>query len=187
MAITVKLTDTTVKVGGEFKEALATIKAQAGRTYDPATKTWTVPMSLADFRKVCSLPMDVEDGRHITAYGNPYSRSEWDATKAARRESATAEQAVRSQHAANYETIDAELVARLEAINPKGAAQLAKLIKDDALEAAENAGRIKFSSPARRDALHTIAAWYEQAIDEAVSAEWADVGAAEAAVASKYF
>lgn len=123
MGIKVRLSDGSAEVGGGFEAALGFVKALPGRQYDPATKAWVVPMSLADFLARCSLPAEyggaayrsgrMESG-HQTRWGNRYSRTEWEA----QREADVAEREVR---AATQDAVDdAAEAARREVFEAAG-------------------------------------------------------------------
>lgn len=164
MAIRVQLQDAKIQIGGGFEAALAWVKAQPGRRYDAATKTWAIPMSLAELRRRCTLPLDVVDavaarpqpGSHITRYGNAYSAEEWQAKRA---EMAAEERIARASDA-KLAALRAEAVSRLMAagVAPEAARMLVgRLLELDVLE---ESGAIIYSSEERRQAVHEIAEWY---------------------------
>lgn len=90
MAITIKLEDATISLGGRFEDALALVKRLAPRNaFDRNTKVWTLPLTLVEFNRQHAFPMDVltaaspaRSGQHITRYGTRYSGEEWSAKKA---------------------------------------------------------------------------------------------------------
>ena len=181
MPITVKLTDAMVSLGGDFAVALARVKAISGRAYDSSTKTWSVPQTLLQFQKeVSGLPVDVlsaanpaRSGQHITRYGNKYSRAEWAAKRAV-----------------DALVVPAEIVARVEAREQAAWQAFVAVIGDEAkakqasavlqryesAAEAEEYGRIKFSSTARRAEID--AAWdaYQTALYRAdqEAKDWID-------------
>ncbi len=168
MAITVKLQDGTVSVGGEFNRALSFVKGLTGRRFDGATRTWTVPMGLTEFGQRCSLPYDVlggngtghnASGNHVTRYGNAYSREEWTATKEARR----AESRVADEFAPKFDALKAELCSRIQAAGLSDAAVkfLASGTHIFEIEDLEEMRAIKFSSAERRAAVLAVAKWYD--------------------------
>lgn len=181
MAITVKLTDAMVSLGGDFAVALARVKAISGRAYESSTKTWSVPQTLLQFQKeISGLPFDVlsatnaaRSGQHVTRHGNKYSSAEWAAKRAV-----------------DALVVPAEIVARVEAREQAAWQAFVAVIGDEAkarqvsavlqryesAAEAEEYGRIKFSSPARRAEID--AAWdaYQTALFDAdgEAKEWID-------------
>lgn len=171
MPITVKLTDAMVSLGGDFAVALARVKAISGRAYDSSTKTWSVPQTLLQFQKeVSGLPVDVLSA---TRYGNKYSSAEWAAKRAV-----------------DALVVPAEIVARVEAREQAAWQAFVAVIGDEAkakqasavlqryesAAEAEEYGRIKFSSTARRAEID--AAWdaYQTALYRAdqEAKDWID-------------
>ena len=167
MAITVKLSDATISLGGDFATALACVKAVPGRAYDSATKTWSVPQTLLHFQAAArGLPIDVvssaagRSGQHITRYGNKYSAAEWDAKRAVDALVVPSAIAARCQ-----QREDAAWQAFVAVIGDEAKARQidAVLQRYGSAEEAEEYGRIRFSSPARRA---EIAAAWEQYLTE---------------------
>lgn len=167
MAITVKLSDATISLGGDFAFALACVKGVPGRAYDSATKTWRVPITLLQFQGVArGLPIDVvssaagRSGQHITRYGNKYSAAEWDAKRAV---DALVVPSAIAQRCQQRE--DAAWQAFVAVIGDEAKARQidAVLQRYGSAEEAEEYGRIRFSSPARRA---EIAAAWEQYLTE---------------------
>lgn len=71
-------------MGGDFNQALARIKAIGGRSYDSATRAWSVPIDAKSFQEKVMLPIEMPDGGHVTRYGNRYASNEWAADREAR-------------------------------------------------------------------------------------------------------
>jgi hypothetical protein len=168
MAITVKLQNGTVSVGGEFKTALAFVKSLPGRRFDGATKTWTVAMGLEDFGKRCRLPYDIlagqnsqarlQSGNHVTRYGTAYTRSEWDANKAVW----VAERKISAEFGDKFSALKRELRDRLEGIGLSDRAVDFLMARENifSIEELEERGAVKFSSEERRAAVLAVAKWY---------------------------
>jgi len=164
MAITVKLSDATISLGGDFATALACVKGVPGRAYNGATKTWSVPQTLHQFQAVArGLPIDVvssasagRSGQHITRYGSKYSAAEWDAKRAVDALVVPSAIAARCQ-----QREDAAWQSFVAVIGDEAKARQidAVLQRYGSAEEAEEYGRIRFSSPARRT---EIAAAWEQ-------------------------
>ncbi len=165
--VRVVLTDGMVNIGGGFQEALSCVKVLPGRQYDPARKVWVVGLSLREFATRCWLPFDIENGidtvrlstgRHITRYGNSYSREEWDAVE----EFHQAEGRIREEFAPRFATLRQEAIERLSAAGLSDQA-IAFLMRSGAIfevEFHEEIGQISFSSEERRAAVLSVAAWY---------------------------
>lgn len=172
MGIKVQLQDAKVEIGGQFQEALKWVKSLPGRKYDPATKTWSVPMDLKAFRVACALPLNIlsgsQAGVHVTRYGNPYGGSEWAADRSGRK----AEQdALRRHHSETYRQLAAlkdELEQRIASLtmSERGKAFLAQFLvsSDDDLADLEEDGRIAFSSEEVRTQAYAIEQWYADAV-----------------------
>ena len=183
MAIKVKLVDGNAEVGGDFNAALSFVKSVAGRKYDAATKTWTLPLKLADLMTKCEGRFPVEysgaaykSGRtetgHQTRYGNRYSDTEWRALQEARTARGAAEDAL-------YDAVqEAERALRLAQMSILVAATggneaAAEKLYDafvrvggrwygESLEEAEGCGAIRFTSDAKRQ---TVTAAIEAAVN----------------------
>lgn len=171
MAISVKLNDAEIRLGGEFGSALAFVKGFTGRSYDGQAKAWTVPMTLLDFQKSASgrFPIDVlsaanaaRSGQHITKYGNKYSANEWSAKReydAVRLPDALTAEARAREAAAEQALVEAlkgfgmgdETIAKLRFIEQRFHGDLAE---------AEEYGKIRFSSAERREAIESAFARY---------------------------
>jgi len=172
MGIKVNLEDGMVEIGGNFQGALAFVKRQKGREYDPATKTWTVPQTIKDFVgwNRAGLPIDIMsgdnsnrygDGNHVTRYGNVYSRDEWDAQK----EAWKAEGEIAAKYApenAQNDRLFAEALREV-GVSEKGIRMIRAYIWD--LEEVEGY-RIKFSSPERRKQIYAIVEAYRKRQEE---------------------
>lgn len=185
MAVRVQLQDAVVEIGGSFEAALAFVKAQAGRRYDPATRTWTVPMGLTDLRLHAehrNLPVDVVEserlvpasGAHITRYGTVYAEPEWEAKKA----EIEAEKRIAAARSAKVAEAEREAGRRLLALGiaPEAVERLVGQLLD--IEELEEAGRIRSSSEERRQAVYAVAEWFGDEVeriareaDEALEAE----------------
>lgn len=163
MAITVKLTDATVSVGGDFGRALSFIKGLPGRRYDGATKTNSVALSLADFRAAAlhgytfEIVSGANAGAKVAQHGNVYTRSERDAYGATR----DAEKRIAAEYAPRFDALDAEL--RRRATEAGIPAQVVGWIERFEIEDMVECGRLQFSSDARRQQVETLGAWYDRA------------------------
>ncbi|HEU5013936.1 MAG TPA: hypothetical protein VFT66_15555 [Roseiflexaceae bacterium] len=162
--LTVKLTDATVQVGGDFQNALAFIKSFDGRRYDGATKVWTVPTTLKAFAARCSFPYDVaaasgdarhRSGEHVTRWGTRYRGDEW----SAKREYAAMQPpaALIAEEQTKRDAAEQALIATLRGfgLDDNGIARLRGLYDRcmGNLSEAEALGKIRFSSPERRAAV----------------------------------
>lgn len=162
MSIKVKVNDGAVEVGGSFEKALGFVKAQAGRKYDPATKTWTVPLSYKEFRAQAAaygLPLD-NGAEHVTRYGNRYSRDEWAAQQAADKAASEAGREMMPAVDAAKAAYMRQVMDALSVLGDEVARKLYDLFMRPnaraghlSLDEAERMGLIKFSSPARREAV----------------------------------
>lgn len=161
MAIKVKLADGTVEVGGEFKAALEFIKGQVGRKWDAASKTWSVPQAVEQFRKGCSFPLTLPGGDHVTRYGTRYERNEW----ACLQEESQAERAVARPYLDKTDEAMAEFRRKLEAagLSERGIGIVVNY--QGMLDAAERDGMIGFSSPARRSEIEAICQGWHAEMD----------------------
>lgn len=164
MALTVKLTDATVQVGGNFQQALGFVKRIDGRTFDGTTKTWSVPVDLKAFRRLCSLPLDiiagggVQAGRHITRYGSVYDRNEWEAKQA----TPAAVEAATASFPSQFAALEQELAGRVAACGfaPHLVPRITSIIASMQLEEMEEVGQVRYSTPERREQTHEINKWY---------------------------
>lgn len=166
MGIKVKCTDGMIELGGDWGSALAKVKAINGRTYEPTTKTWSVPVELKHFNH-CGHPFDVlsgkmgtnrfESGAHHTRWGNVYSQNEWQAQKES--DAASAEAA--APFVAQFENLKNEYRQKLEAIglslNGIGA-----FFNWDFRGMIES-GRVQFSSKEREQVIMALREEYEAA------------------------
>ena len=146
MAITVKLQDQTVRVGGNFQGALRWVKGFQGRTYDPRTKTWTVPTTYVEFKKRSRFPLDIDGGDHVTKYGNAYTRGEWNTNKAIWKSEEEVADKYFDEHAVNRDWLCNEL--QKIGVNEQGARYI--LARHETLDIEKECGRVQFSSPQRR-------------------------------------
>jgi hypothetical protein len=177
MAITVKLTDATIALGGDWNGALAMVKSIAGRSYDGQAKTWALPLDLKAFSaRAAGRPFDVlasatahRAGEHVTRWGTRYGRNEWDAKRAV-----DAIQVPAALVAEAQQKRDAAERALIAVLGPNAAKvrNLYDRFAGDLDEAAE-LGYITFSSPARKAAIEAAFETYfadleaaEQAIDD---------------------
>ncbi len=159
MAIQLHLKDGSILVGGDFKSALAYVKAIAGFKWNPGEKRWENPaMDTKEARSLfAGFPLDVAGGTgqyHQTVYGNKYSKNEWDAMGAANK----AERTARSSFDDKWNALEREATARLDELGVARAHQAAMMSFD--FEDNVERGAIQFTSPARRAALFTFNAWY---------------------------
>lgn len=187
MAITVKLNDATISLGGDFAGALALVKSITGRCYDATNKTWTVPQDLKTFSSWASgLPFDVlsgpahRSGEHVTCWGTRYARNEWDAKTAKNNiqvPDALADEAHAKRDAAE-QALDATL--RSFGMDDRAIARLRGLYTQFAgdLGEAEEYGRIQFSSAERRAAVEIAFETYyrdwlkaDEAVEDFIAAE----------------
>lgn len=199
MAVTVKLTNATVSLGGEFSSALALVKSLPGRRYDSATKVNMVSIGLKEFSAVAAvhgLPFDVQSsaeafrsGEHVTRWGTRYSRDEWDAMREGDKAAAAAAQAARPQVVAAEAEVRAELQRRAleNAPNAEIARKMAALVEaDGGMGEALERGLVKFSTPERKAAWLAIDEWYWNAMWQAGEAERDAECAARERVAQQY-
>ncbi len=169
MGIKVSLSDGMVEVGGEFKSALSFVKGQKGRTYDPATKTWAIPMTVKEFvgYNRTGRPLDIlssngrgryESGNHVTRYGTAYSRNEWDS----QREIWKAEKEVAAKYAPESDEVEMAFSEAMIAIgvSKEGIRIIRAFIWD--FEDVEG-DRFQFSSQERRDKIFAIVEAYRKA------------------------
>jgi hypothetical protein len=188
MAITVKLNDMTVTVGGDFQSALAFVKSFNGRRFDAATKTWIVPTTSKEFRQGCTLPLDLGTGEHITSWGTRYSGSEWDAKH--ERDNITVPAGIVAQVAAAERAAEQALIDTLRALGMNDAT-IAKLrgihnrFHGD-LDLAVEMGKIVFSSAARRQAIENAFEAWETAYLKAQDAADDYIAAEERRIDEKY-
>ncbi len=170
--IQVRCSDDSVKVGGDFSAALAFVKAQPGRRYDAAAKVWIVPVASRDLLRAASashLPVELPGGGHQTRYGNGYSADEWQALRREQEVNRAAEKAVAAVAGDAIAQLRADLAELMPQATAKQIDYLVGLITDEdgGLDAAEMAGRIQFSSPARKAALIAIADRYYGRLNQA--------------------
>ncbi len=203
MAIKVKLNDGNAEVGGEFNRALSFVKGFEGRKYDPATKTWTVPVSVHDFIGRCNsslLPVEYSgvvgtvqprhESGHQTRYGNRYSRTEWDAMDEARQAESAAGQALQDKVEAAEKALREAQMALLLAATGGNADAAGRIYRQFvaangwyaglSIEEAEAEGAIQFSSPARRDAvIAAVDACHNHPLVKALLASYREQSGAE--------
>jgi len=172
MAIKVNLKDGVIEVGGNFQNALAFIKRQDDRKYDPATKTWTIPQTIKEFIDYnrTGFPIDIlsgdnsnryGDGNHVTRYGNVYGCDEWDAQKEAWKAEGEIEAKYQSDKTENDRLFSEAL--REVGVSEKGIRMIRAHIWD--LEEVEGY-RIKFSGPERREQIFAIVEAYRERQEE---------------------
>lgn len=182
MALTIKLQDATVSLGGEFSSALAFVKSLPGRKYDGATKTNSAAMTLKEFSaRAQGRPFDVQSaaqshrsGEHVTRWGTRYSRNEWDAMRAADKAAGEAAHAARPQVEAAEREIRAELQRRALENAPSAeiARKMAALVEaDGGMSEAIERRLVKFSTPERESAWLAIDEWYWDAMWKAGEVE----------------
>ena len=148
--ITVSTKTGTVKVGGDFNQALTFIKNIAGRKFDGATKTWSVPLTAQELKaKMSGFPVEMPDGSHVTRYGNSYAANEWAAKCETDKVSVTHQ--------------DARAAARQRMIEELGkwiqgdkVAFVANLIESLHLTDMMEYGKVQFSSPEKKAAILAI-------------------------------
>ena len=160
MGIKIKCSDGMIEIGGDFQGALALVKSIDGRQYDPATKIWTVPVSIHRFDSLkIGRPVNVlsgdergrfRSGDHHTRYGNVYSRDEWAATTEANQ----AEGEVGRQFEGREAEIEAKYRQQLAGLGIDE--QMAGTILSWRFEDLVESGQIKFSSPEREQAIWAI-------------------------------
>lgn len=165
MAITVKLQDETVRVGGDFQAALSVVKSFRGARFDPATKVWSIPAGIKEFRQRCGLPLDLASGAHVTRWGTRYGAGEWAAKQASARITIPAE--IMQQVDAAEQRAEQDLLGTLSSFGISDQAVIAKLrrlysdfVGD--LGEAETCGKIRFSNPTRRAALEAALEAYDE-------------------------
>ena len=172
MAIKVSLNDGIVEVGGNFQSALAFVKRQDGRKYDPTTKTWTVPQTVKEFIgwNNAGLPIDIVsgdnsnrygDGNHVTRYGNVYSRDEWDAQKEVWKAEGEIEAKYASEELENGRLFSEAM--RSAGVSEEGIRMIRAHIWD--FEEVEGY-RLQFSSPERREQIFNIVEAYRKRQEE---------------------
>ena len=163
MAIIVNCSDGKIKIGGDFKTALAKVKAVQGRKYNPTSKEWTVPVEMKHF-DMCGHPIDVlsgnssrrfQSGAHQTRYGNVYKQDEWQAMREA--DTAMADAALpfkdrEEKIKAKYQKILADLDLSPQAVTAILAWNFYDMVEF---------GKIQFSSPERESQIMKIRAGYD--------------------------
>lgn len=156
----------TVQVGGDFGRALGFVKSLPGARFDGQRKVWTVQATAAEVAQACgvrNIPCDLPDGTHRTAYGNGYSRREWDAQAEMRR----AETRVSQEMAPDFAAVETWLDEQLATYAGPGAPtdhvrRIHQWIINAELDEAIENSDLRFRSDARRDALLAIAKDYDE-------------------------
>lgn len=177
MSIQLHLKDGSIKVGGDFKSALARVKGNGGFRWNPGAKRWENPaMSVKDARLWFSgYPLDGSGLRgafHTTAYGNSYTADEWQADKEARKEAGL----VHDSFFPQYDALDKEARSRLDKLGVPYAHQSS--LMDWSFENNVERGAIQFSSRERETEIRAFVEWYQAEKHRLQDEEY---GAAEAA------
>ena len=185
MGVKVKLTDGEVELGGNFQSALSFVRGFTGRSHDPSTKTWTIPITLKEFGKHNSFPTEVLGskgrhgryvaGNHITKYGTVYSADEWDANKRAWK----AEAEISSGFSGSYQDAESKFRQALAEIgvSQQGISVLVRNTWD--LEEMVEFGRIKFASQEHERQVMAAVESYRQALEQTGQQEDDAIAAAQ--------
>lgn len=163
--ITVNTTTGTVKVGGEFNQALTFIKGIQGRKFDSTTKIWNVPLTAQEFKKrMAGFPIEMPNGEHVTRYGNHYANNEWTAKCEADKVSVTHDEARRA--------VRQQMIAELsEWIQADKIGFVANLIESFKLAEMMEYGKVAFSTPEKEAAILAIDDRYNAAMSKIIDAE----------------
>ena len=163
--ITVSTKTGTIKVGGDFNQALTFIKGIQGRKFDGATKTWNVPLTAQELKtRMSGFPVEMPNGDHVTRYGNRYARNEWDAKCEAEKVNVT--------HDENRRAVRQQMIAELgEWIQADKIAFVANLIESFQLAGMMEYGKVKFSTPEKEAAILAIDDRYNAAMSKIIDAE----------------
>jgi hypothetical protein len=166
--IQVKLEHETVYIGGNFQDALKFVKGFEGRTYNPETKTWTVPISKKEFLKSAafhSLPVDLSNGDHQTAYGNIHEADMWNTEKKVW----NAQGQIASKYAEAEEALEKSTVEKLQAIKVDEKFINLLVLNHFCLEAVMDRYNVKFRSAQRQVRIETILNEHVEAYDQLLS------------------